>query len=493
MRKLLLSVIVLVAGLQYTFAQNELDALRYSQIFPGGTARFASMGGSFGALGGDFSTLGINPAGIGIYRGSEFTVTPLLHHSYSETEYFNTYEDEMKYSFNLNNLGLVLAFPVGSQVDDGGWQFVNIGLGINRYNNFNGRWIASGFNPYSSRMAGILQQANREGSVDNLDPFSTQLAYETWLIGEDDEGFFTDMLHGVDQFQETNTSGSVREFVLSMGANYNDRLYLGATVGFPSISYEEESVFHEQDVEGSNEVFNSMTFRNNFKTTGSGYNFKFGAIFRVTDFVRLGGAFHSPTFYDLRDSYSSSMRSDLNLDYDTDAAQSPDGRFDYELTTPVKAIGSIGFIFGQQGLLNIDYEYTDYTKSRLRSSDYLFTEENRAIRESFTAQHAVRAGGELRLDPVILRAGYGYYSNPYKDGVNNAQRSVLSAGFGVRESNYFIDFAYTHSFFSEDYYLYQLDSNNPADYGLAGDNWAPPVADRKFTSGTYMITFGWRY
>ena len=32
-------------------AQNDLDALRYSQITVGGNARFLSMGGAFGALG----------------------------------------------------------------------------------------------------------------------------------------------------------------------------------------------------------------------------------------------------------------------------------------------------------------------------------------------------------------------------------------------------------------------------------------------------------
>ena len=38
-------------------AQNEIDALRYSQTMQGSTARSLSMGGSFGALGGDISCL----------------------------------------------------------------------------------------------------------------------------------------------------------------------------------------------------------------------------------------------------------------------------------------------------------------------------------------------------------------------------------------------------------------------------------------------------
>ena len=57
-------------------AQNEIDALRYSQNSFFGTAKFTSMAGSFGSLGGDFSTLSLNPAGIAFYQNSELTYTP---------------------------------------------------------------------------------------------------------------------------------------------------------------------------------------------------------------------------------------------------------------------------------------------------------------------------------------------------------------------------------------------------------------------------------
>lgn len=482
MKKYFLTLMISLVCFSGAFAQNEMDALRYSQFLYGGTARFAAMGGSFGALGGDFSTLSVNPAGIGIYRSSEISITPSLSYSRVESRFFDNFEDDMKYDFNFNNFGVVFSFPIGSKIEEGGWQFVNVGLGINRHNNFNDRWIARGFNAHNSKMGSLLQQAISEGHVNNLDPFSTKLAWETWLLGEDEQGFFVDMLDNVDQYHESNTSGSIREFVLSMGANYNDRLYLGATVGFPSVSFEERTFFEEKDTQGLNEVFNSMSFTNRLKTSGSGYNFKLGAIVRITDIVRVGGAFHSPTFYDLKDRYSATMRSDLNLDYDSRVANSPEGRFDYELNTPLRAMGSLGLIFGKSGLINIDYEYTDYTTARLRSANYSFSEENRIIRESFNQQHNIRVGGEVRVSPLVLRGGYGYYSNPYKSGINDASRSVISAGFGIRESSYFLDFAYTYTFYSEDYYLYFLDTDGP----LA-------LAERDFSASTFRISIGWRF
>lgn len=477
---LLTAVILSVPG----FSQNELDALRFSMTDPGSTARFIGMGGAFGALGGDFSTLSQNPAGLGIYRGSEFTLTPSLSYQTIESSYFGNMEEDMKYNFNLNNVGLIFSMPLGRASDEAGWKFLNLGFGMNRHNNFNSRWVAEGFNNQSSLMTSILERANREGGVDNLDDFSTGLAWDTYLLDMFEGDFFVDMPGGnVLQRQETNTSGSMREFVMSVGANYNDVFYVGATVGIPSVRYEEESIYMESDPDGRNEVFNQLTYTNRHETTGSGFNVKVGAIVRLFDFLRLGGAIHTPTFYKLEDTYSATMRSDLNLDYDTKYSASPTGRFEYELNTPLKAIGSVGFVLGDIGILSLDYEYADFTKARLRSNDYMFSEENRNISNHFQAQHNVRLGGEVRLNPVSLRAGYGYYSNPYREGIDNAQRSVLSAGFGIRDRSYFLDFGYSYSFYQEAYELYLIEAQNIM----------APIADRDFSASSFRITLGWRF
>ncbi|MBL0343571.1 MAG: hypothetical protein IPP71_23575 [Bacteroidetes bacterium] len=67
MMKLLKGMLIACLFCPYQLkAQNEIDALRYSQSMFGSTARSLSMGGAFGALGADFSTLSTNPAGIGV-------------------------------------------------------------------------------------------------------------------------------------------------------------------------------------------------------------------------------------------------------------------------------------------------------------------------------------------------------------------------------------------------------------------------------------------
>ena len=53
-------------------AQNETDVLRFSQQIPIGTVRIIGLCGAYGALGADLSSISGNPAGIGMYRRSDF-------------------------------------------------------------------------------------------------------------------------------------------------------------------------------------------------------------------------------------------------------------------------------------------------------------------------------------------------------------------------------------------------------------------------------------
>jgi len=457
MKRLLLIIALAISSL-FATGQSATDAFRFSQVSPGGTARFSSMGGAFGALGGDFSSIGINPAGLGVFRGFEFTISPELHLSNIAATYYGSRLEDMDYNLNLNNLGLVMAIRTGQDSDAPGIRFINLGFGINRHNNFNHRWIASGFNNESSLMTSFLEQAIREGSVNNLDNFTTGLAWDTHLLDRIDGQFFVDMPNGnVQQTRMNQTSGSVREFVASAAVNYNDQLFIGLTVGLPTIDFSENFRFEESDINNQSVYFNSLEYNYNLSTWGSGLNFKIGAIFRPNHMLRLGAAFHSPTFYTLEDEFSASMFSSLNLAEYNNSATSPTGRFSYELHTPLRLIGSIALIFGQSGLISLDYEHTDFSTMRLRSDTYSFIDENQSIKDSFTSQQIIRIGGEYRLNPVTLRAGIMNYSNPFQDGINDASRTVFSLGVGFSQRNFFLDLGYTSTVFSEDFYPY--DSN----------------------------------
>lgn len=439
-------------------AQNDIDALRYSQITFGGTARFASMAGSMGALGGDISTLSFNPAGIAIFKKSEVSITPSIFSQTTSSTYNGNNSSDKKLNFNLGNIGLVASFNMVNDKNSSGWENANFGFGYNRTNNFHNRIDIQGDNKTSSLLDVFVSNANGHTSGD-FDQFSTDLAWQTYLFNPADTSGSLLYAHvipnyGVRQKKSVETRGSMGETVISFGGNYKSKLYLGATFGIVNVRYNEESVYEEIDEKDTIADFKSLTYEQELNTTGNGVNLKIGMIFRPNDWIRVGASLHTPTSLSLKDQYSSSMKSDLDngIKYDT---VSPQGSFDYRITTPFRAMGSVGFIIQKIALINVDYEFVDYTYAQLHSRPNVFSEVNKTIRSKYTSTGNLRVGGEVRFDPIALRAGYGLYGSPFKQDENkDAYRMSYTAGIGYRNNNYFIDFAYVLTKYTEYNYLY---------------------------------------
>jgi len=276
----------------------------------------------------------------------------------------------------------------------------------------------------------------------------------------------------------------MNEFVLTLGANIGDRLYLGGTFGFPYIRYFQESLYSETDVNDNIDDFRKLRLYEDLRTRGSGFNMKFGMIVRATDWLRIGGAIHSPTWYNnMTDDWYSELSSEFdNNDYYIE--RSPFGTYNYDLETPWRAIGSISFIIKQSALISADYEYVDYSRAKLRGrgyNSYDFYNENAAIRNKYTAAHNIRIGGEYRYDHFAFRGGYAFYGSPFTSGINDGKINYFTGGVGYREKHFFVDLAYVRSVSNEDYYLY------------GSENVSVNPVKNKLISNNFLITIGFRY
>ncbi|MFA4852772.1 MAG: hypothetical protein WC599_09660 [Bacteroidales bacterium] len=463
-------------------AQSDIDALRYSMIYFGGTARYSSMGGAFGAVGADFSTLSTNPAGLGVYRKNEITFTPSVYAGKTSSVYNGKTTEDMKYNFNLSNFGMVYALKTNKRNDEVGWKSINIAFGLNRYNNFHNRMNIEGQNNQNSMMTMYLDNAQGV-STDNLDPFSTELAFNTHLI--DTLNGATDYIcnvpnSGINQRKTIETKGAMQEMVFALGANYNNKLFIGGTFGFPYVRYLEQSTYKEMDSDTITD-FKSFTLNEDLTTTGSGFNFKFGLIYVPVDIemlkVKIGAAVHTPTFFAMHDEWSKTMKS--SFENGNHSAGSPQGSFDYQLTTPMRVVGSIAFQIGQYGTISADYEFVDYSEARLRSESYKYFDENDNIQAKYTATNNIRIGAEAALGLFSLRGGYAIYGSPYKSGINDGKKTAISGGFGIIDKDYFIDFGYVYSKAEEDYYLYNSSHVNPV--------------NNEMTSHNFLITLGLKF
>ena len=290
-------LVLMVAGT--ALAQNENDVLRYSQLTFGGTARSSAMGGSMGALGADFSTLSGNPAGIGVYRRSEISITPQLSFQSNTANYNGTSSEDQKMNFNLGNVGIVLTKNLERRNSE--WKFVQFGLGLNRLADFQSRTTTSGVS--SASLLDVYRDNAAGFTPDELmqqQRYSSNLAYQSYLLDttSNNVNYVNPLAPGekVTQTKTTETKGAYNETVLTLGGNYMDKLFLGFTLGLPTINYTENTVYTETTTTPGMSNFQSMTLNQYLNTTGNGVNFKFGAIYKPIESVRVGLAVHSPTW-----------------------------------------------------------------------------------------------------------------------------------------------------------------------------------------------------
>jgi len=446
-------------------AQNETDALRFSQSYYQGTARSMAMGGAFGALGADFSSLSTNPAGIGLYRSSEFSLSPTLVNAKTESTYNGMFGDDVRTNFSLSNFGMVLTTKVDDGKSSTPWKYYQFGIGMNRTNSFHNRSFIQGDNNEHSKIDVYLDRVWNTYPEDIEDQFPYDL-YPAWYVYlidtvRDNNG---DLIYtspvpmgGVRQFESVNTWGSTNEWLFSGGANLNDNIFLGATLGLPYTRFFKESTYTEKDVNDDYQGFEEWSYSETLESRGMGLNLKLGLIVWPVDWLRLGAAFHTPTYYaEIQDIWYTSTEARLEPDYNKKS--SPTGEYVYGITTPLRAIGSAAFIIGKYGSISADYEYVDYSKMRLRAPDYSFTTENQNIRDYFTSTYNLRLGTEWRLNQFNFRGGYAMYGSPYANDLNDGQKNTYSLGIGYNEKNFSLDLAYITGSMKQDYYLYSSEN-----------------------------------
>ena len=476
-------------------AQNEVDALRYSQNYFGSTARSFSMGGAFGALGADYSAMASNPAGLGVYRRSEFSFSMGFMNRNTESDFLFRQDDENRFSFDLPNLGMVFAFP--KKKEKGLTQFA-FALGYHRTANFNTTSFFAGKNRDNSMLDAFIEDIRFYGGATPDDlyydfPFDANLAYQTYLLNPDtvEANQYISVIPDGNEYQSlhTKTYGGMGEFALGFGGSVNDKIYFGATFGFPNIRYEEESTYEEKDPDNEISVADSLNFKS-FRydrfllTTGNGINAKFGVIIKPVEWIRVGAAIHTPTYFYMNDRYRTVMYSSFEghgYDY-----ASPEGTYSYNLVTPYKAVGSLAFIFGKRGVLSFDYELTSYSMANLDASDYNFSYENKIIEKAYRDVSSNFHGGiEIKQNNFAFRAGAAYYSasinSDYSTTKTDQHSMSYTAGVGYRGKRFFADIGYGYTVRGESYSPYFL------------TNEEVPAATYEKTDNRIVTTFGIRF
>lgn len=448
---------ILCTAILSVHAQTFEDIARFGRHTNFGTARSAAMSGAFTALGGDLSAVSVNPAGIGVFRKSEINFSPLLN--------FNTtksgYGDPNKTSFQVGNLGAAISFYTPSL----NWKSINFSINYTNLNNFNRKTQQLVGVSSTSWTDALAAEAGNTPSKE-LNPYTTRLAYETFLINYNDleEQYFSVLTNDeyVSQQKYITEKGNQGEYTLSFGTNYKDKLYLGVSVGIQSIYYKMESNYLEGAEIEAPSFLDYYTFQESYKINGVGTNIKAGFIYRPIPELRIGAAIHSPTWYNLNQSISTTITSAFTaldeeqeryyLDYVaySDDFTEPYMRdFDYDMKTPWRAVVGLATVLGSKAILSADYEYIKYTSGQFddASDGYSYQWENEDIKDFLRPTHNFRAGAEYRVNSNFsLRAGYAFWDSPYHEAVKKSNNRIqsFSAGAGLNFGSFYCDAAYVH-------------------------------------------------
>lgn len=516
-------------------AQSPIDAYQISQYDLQGTARYMSMGGAFGALGADLSAISTNPGGIGVYRSSEVGVTFGLDVASNSSEYNGLKTTTDRTRFIFNNVGIVGTLRLNSIFNN-----LNVGFTYNRGADFNRRYsggIGSLKTSLSNYIAGIANTYNlTEADVrttSSYDPYnpnpgqpdvpwSAILGYDSYLIDPEINSDGTTSWYG--QFGNGTTgsgyfnvseSGGVDEYNFLIGGNIADVLFWGMNFTAINLNYSINSLWTENlqnayvydpNINAVKQQTANWTMDNLYSLNGRGFRYQLGFIVKPVQELRLGFAFHTPTYYNLTENFAPEYVDYNYPDFDTkaDPENSVSGE-GYAVTdneygssntinfrTPWRIVVSAAGVIGTNAILSFDYEWSGYKRMSYEQNGFEYWDNgwtgaptaiqqtNNMIRDIYRNTSTFRVGAEYRVLPSLsLRAGYCFSMSPVTDkarsGVANIPTSgtlssfrldnntnYVTCGLGYRYKGFYADLAYVWKHMEADYYPFSPDPANMA-------------------------------
>lgn len=495
MKKILLSLTMLAGVFSLVAQPTGFDALKLSQTDIVGSARYMGMAGAFGALGGDPSAVKDNPGGLGVYRSSEISTTFNIQNQLSNASWDGRSTNSDLFKFGFTNFSYVMSWPTYAtrKGSTSGLLQSNFSFAYNRLKNFNRHSLVRGNESLASisdfmanYSVGISENSLIDFDYDDYSydwmPWISVLAYDSKLMVPTAGDNWQSILNaGETVLPEYSIyeRGYMDEYTFGWGGNVSNKFFFGASLGLQTIDYSMTSRYIEDF--GSNEY---LDLENTLYTSGVGFNFNVGVIFRPINLIRIGVAYRTPTVFSLQDSNRGDMMSGINFSdgYKTSTPSTATSYVDYRLRKPGQFTGSLGFILGKRAIISTDVIYTHYPNMRLANNAgnaYYYDEENQSIKNIAKGGLTIKIGGEVRVtDHLFVRAGVAAataVNNPDEHLLvrDNTKRtdmeyfhhkgtSYFTAGLGYRGNFFYFDAAFVNKNVTQDFYPYNLLEVTPA-------------------------------
>lgn len=523
MKKVKLSILIIFTLTTFvSFGQSTDDVFRLSfKNRASGTARSAAMGGAFTSLGADASSININPAGLGMYRSSEISITPSVFGSRVSSEAFqdgvgSIMTKKGHTAFNVNNISAIFNVYNSDYRD-----MRTFTLGVSYYNDRYSKYVSQAESPatnisigdYFSAQMFKMKPSDISNENDNdafavyrnnspslwgaimaynnglLEPLETNGVYHYRIakrsfVGSD----------AVLPLQRVKQRTSIDNISFSAGTNIGDMLYLGVTMGARLFEYSRESNYQEDAVGGNVGDLDQIRYFQSNKMSGSAFDFKVGATLEPFSGLKIGAAFHCPTITFIDDEYYG----DMDILYRGESPYNQSTPYDpitYEIKSAPSFLAGISYRL-PFAILSFDYQRTWYDKMEVRNLVGGSTGFNSELQSTYKPSDSFMAGVEVQpIKGFFVRGGYAYYGSALKDiDKKYGTTTNLSFGLGFKTDLFYLDLAYINSKYKALPFRYFGGYfANPSEPTQEVFVASESMVNQKFSDNTISLTLGFRF
>ena len=465
-------------------AQETYQDTKLAENSLNGTARYVGMGGAMEALGADISTIGSNPAGIGLFKKSQLSLSAGV---VAQTDAENNVDfngaginikgDKSHASFD--QIGIVWSVGRGKS------SYLNLAFNYHKSADFGQILTAANYlqGASQSKLTSRKYDYAVKQSKDYADMIWTGVDanYEK-LMAKDETNNSMNYYDGKSFLFGQYQKGYIGEYDFNISGAINNRVWLGVTIGIHDVNYRSNSYYAENLMGEGNPTADAWE---DLKIDGTGFDVKAGVIFRpvAESPFRIGAYVNSPVYYDL----TMHGASDLSLaDGQNQGDNGNTSVYDFRLNTPWKVGVSLGHTVGNYLALGATYEYAWYNHmdNRIKdggyydydgyyetsSSDDNMNDNTQAMLKGVST---LKLGLEYKPIPMLaLRLGYNYVSPMFKedgyrdqtiaspgtayatssDYTNWKATNRITAGVGFNYQKWSFDVAYQYSAQKGDFY-----------------------------------------
>ena len=511
MYKRIIPLCLMLASSWGMWAQSQYDAARLSSSELNGTARYVGMGGAMGALGADITTMSTNPAGTGLFRGNDVSLSFGFNKNMTSSSFNGTQLKDERLKASFDQAGFIYTNKMGNHTT---LRYFNFGFNYRKVANFNRQFRSggqlNGFSmsrqmtdmligadfAYAEDMQNIMDADNpyidSRFNSGNVNPtYLSMMGVRTGLVetgGTADDLYFLNY-EGLQGDYFSREEGGINNYDMNVSFNILDRFYVGATLGVYDINYNRYSSYGETVALDGNDNGN-FSLGNWFSSEGTGLDFKLGVIFRPLEDspFRIGLAVHTPVWYDMTDRYTAALNTKLSNmpeDYNENLSDylQPDYVLDYRFRSPWKVNLSAGTTLSNIMAIGVEYEYAGYSSIGYKDVEgYSWDNVDMMSEKYLQDTHTFKVGVESNLtDNFSVRCGYNYQTSPIKTNsvkyvpniesqMNNyiwydetrtdpeyhnlKARNTFTFGLGYRGRIVYADLAYKYDFYKSDFYAF---------------------------------------